>query len=167
MDGKACLQDVRLLLSDMDSKAVSAIAKRCRYKGTGKEYTKESRLKAGYNDLIRSICGTGGILNRESRACDEKALAWLSSRVQAGVLVAEIKFKGQPEAYVDSIRSGNREAILSAITDEDAEKAVIKRVSDQCKKLGIDGKAVASFYKDVVIPLTKEVEVEYLMKRLS
>ena len=77
------------------------------------------------------------------------------------------------------IQAGDREGIGAAITNEAVEKKVLERLRLKARTYGTDpstgaegpGKinvdAVVTIYKDFVIPLTKEVEVEYLMQRLE
>jgi len=76
------------------------------------------------------------------------------------------------------IKAEDREGIGAAITNEAVEKKVLERLALKARTYGTDpsvgaaapGKinvdAVVAMYKDFVIPLTKEVEVEYLMQRL-
>ena len=84
---------------------------------------------------------------------------------------------GTGEIYkVDTDRRS--EGIGAAITNEAVEKKVLERLRLKARTYGTDpstgaegpGKinvdAVVSMYSDFVIPLTKEVEVEYLMQRL-
>jgi len=77
------------------------------------------------------------------------------------------------------IKAQDRKGIDEAITNMKVEKKVLERLKLKAKTYGTDpdlasgdpGKinieAVVAMYKDYVIPLTKEVEVEYLMQRLK
>lgn len=77
------------------------------------------------------------------------------------------------------IKAEDREGIGAAITNMAVEKMVLERLALKARTYGTDpstggegqGKinveAVVSMYKNFVIPLTKEVEVEYLMQRLE
>ncbi|KAI9842596.1 MAG: chorismate mutase aro7 [Sclerophora amabilis] len=111
--------------------------------------------------------------------CDVACLQALSRRVHFGKFVAEAKFQKETDRFVHLIRTEDREGIGAAITDEKVEKKVLERLRLKAKTYGTDpsigaeasGKinvdAVVAMYKDWVIPLTKEVEVEYLMQRLD
>jgi chorismate mutase len=114
--------------------------------------------------------------------CDVYTLQALSRRVHFGKFVAESKFRTETDRFVAMIRIGDREGIGRAITDEKVEQKVLERLRLKAKTYGTDpslgtgteggeGKinveAVVAMYKDWVIPLTKEVEVEYLMQRLK
>ncbi|KAH0541293.1 hypothetical protein FGG08_004217 [Glutinoglossum americanum] len=110
---------------------------------------------------------------------DVACLQALSRRIHFGKFVAESKFRKETELYEKMIKAGDREGIAAAITDEKVEKKVLERLRLKAKTYGTDpsigsespGKinvdAVVAIYKDWVIPLTKEVEVEYLMQRLG
>ncbi|KAF7718477.1 Chorismate mutase [Penicillium ucsense] len=111
--------------------------------------------------------------------CDVACLQALSRRIHFGKFVAESKFQKDPELFVRLIRAGDREGIDAAITNAAVEKKVLERLGlkakiygtdpafpeEQGPKINID--AVVAMYKECVIPLTKVVEVEYLMQRLK
>ncbi|TVY21309.1 Chorismate mutase [Lachnellula arida] len=110
---------------------------------------------------------------------DISCLQALSRRIHFGKFVAESKFQAETERFTALIRKGDREGIGAAITNEAVEKKVLERLGLKAQTYGTDpsrgaeggGKinveAVVAMYKDFVIPLTKEVEVEYLMQRLE
>ncbi|KAF2871736.1 chorismate mutase [Massariosphaeria phaeospora] len=110
--------------------------------------------------------------------CDVLCLQALSRRVHFGKFVAEAKFQKETERFVRLIKSEDRLGIDEAITDAKVEQKVLERLRLKAKTYGTDpdsgadglskvnAEAVAAMYKDWVIPLTKEVEVEYLMQRL-
>lgn len=111
--------------------------------------------------------------------CDIACLQALSRRIHFGKFVAESKFQTETEKYTALIKTSDREGIGAAITNEAVEKKVLERLRLKARTYGTDpsigaeapGKinvdAVVTMYKDFVIPLTKEVEVEYLMQRLD
>jgi chorismate mutase len=111
--------------------------------------------------------------------CDIACLQALSRRIHFGKFVAESKFRAEPDLYTKLIKAGDREGIGAAITNEAVEKKVLERLRLKARTYGTDpsigadgaGKinvdAVVTMYKDFVIPLTKEVEVEYLLQRLD
>ena len=110
--------------------------------------------------------------------CDVMCLQALSRRIHFGKFVAESKFRTETEMFVRLIKAGDRRGIGDAITNEVVEKKVLERLRLKANTYGrdpsgagespvkIQSDAVVAMYKDHVIPLTKEVEVEYLMQRL-
>ncbi|KAI9679450.1 MAG: chorismate mutase aro7 [Caeruleum heppii] len=111
--------------------------------------------------------------------CDVACLQALSRRIHFGKFVAEAKFQQETERFVQLIQAEDREGLAAAITNEKVERKVLERLRLKAKTYGADPSveaqgpdkinvdAVVAMYKDHVIPLTKEVEVEYLMQRLE
>lgn len=127
--------------------------------------------------------------------CDVLCLQAISRRIHFGKFVAESKFRTETERFVELIKAEDRQGIDEAITNMAVENAVIERLKLKAKTYGTDpaansldaGKinvdAVAAMYKvrkylymyhtesnilqNVIIPLTKVVEVEYLIQRLK
>ncbi|KAF2102416.1 chorismate mutase [Rhizodiscina lignyota] len=114
-----------------------------------------------------------------SATCDVYLLQALSRRIHFGKFVAEVKFRTETERFVELIRKKDTEAIGDAITNSQVEKKVLERLKLKAKTYGtdpdgasgdggkVDADAVVAMYKDFVIPLTKEVEVDYLLQRLD
>lgn len=92
--------------------------------------------------------------------------------------MAESKFQAEPERFTKLIQAEDREGIGAAITNEAVEKKVLERLRLKARTYGTDPSTgaegpnkinvdeVVAMYADFVIPITKEVEVEYLMQRL-
>jgi chorismate mutase len=82
------------------------------------------------------------------------------------------------------IKNRDAKGLDAAITNEAVEKQVLQRLATKARTYGrdpsagaealtskaadkVDVDAVVAIYRDLVIPLTKEVEVEYLLARLD
>lgn len=117
-----------------------------------------------------------------SATCDIAVLQALSRRIHFGKFVAESKFRSETDKYTAFIKAGDRDAIGEAIVNKAVEKQVLERLKLKAQTYGTDPsvkdstgttqskinvEAVVAMYKDFVIPLTKDVEVEYLMQRLE
>lgn len=112
--------------------------------------------------------------------CDIACLQALSRRIHFGKFVAESKFRSDPEKYTRLIKAEDRQGIAESITNSAVEQKIFDRLRIKALTYGRDPSvpdgaevpvkinvdAVVAMYKDFVIPLTKEVEVEYLMQRL-
>ncbi|KAL4930895.1 chorismate mutase ARO7 [Aspergillus undulatus] len=146
-------------------------------------------IKARYvEDILPAICPSFN--GREDRGetkenygsaatCDVGVLQALSRRIHFGKFVAESKFQKEPERFVKLIKAEDRKGIDEAITNAQVELKVLERLALKAKTYGtdpgfpnesgskIDVNAVQAMYKEYVIPLTKVVEVEYLMQRLK
>ncbi|XP_010491772.1 PREDICTED: chorismate mutase 2-like [Camelina sativa] len=119
-------------------------------------------------------------------ASDLACLQALSRRIHYGKFVAEVKFRDAPQDYEPAIRAKDTEALMKLLTFEKVEEMVKKRVqkkaetfgqevkcissdsSDESeKKYKVDPLVVSRIYGEWLIPLTKLVEVEYLLRRLD
>lgn len=116
-------------------------------------------------------------------ASDLACLQAISRRIHYGKYVAEVKFRGAPEAYTAAIRAKDRDALMNMLTDEKVEAMVKQRVQKKAMVFGqevtltvtsnnssnckVDPSLVYRLYDEWIIPLTKEVEVEYLLRRLD
>ncbi|PGH16512.1 chorismate mutase [Polytolypa hystricis UAMH7299] len=148
-------------------------------------------IKSRYiNEILPHACRT---FDREDRGetqenygsaatCDVNCLQALSRRIHFGKFVAESKFRDNPEKFVKLIKAADREGIDEAITNKEVERKVLERLRLKARTYGTDPanpanpdvgnekinvEAVVAMYKNSVIPMTKIVEVEYLMQRLK
>lgn len=94
-----------------------------------------------------------------------------------GMFVSESKFRSDPKSFIGPIQSRDRQALESLITKPEVEAALLVRLASKAKVYGqdlnssvsedrkIDEEVAVRLYRDFVIPLTKVVEVDYLLKR--
>jgi len=112
--------------------------------------------------------------------CDIALIQALSYRIHYGKLVAESKFRAKPELFTALIIANDREGIMRELTDVEVEKQVIQRVRNKAARYArpddndtsssafkVDPDVIANLYGDFLIPMNKDVQVEYLMNRLS
>lgn len=148
------------------------------------------KIKSFYiNNFLPNVCPDFGREDRgvarenygSSATCDIACLQALSRRIHFGKFVAESKFQSETEKFTRLIRAGDRDGIGEAITNKAVEKKVLERLKlkvltygtdpslnpDDGNHAKINADAVVSMYEDFVIPITKEVEIEYLMQRLE
>lgn len=93
------------------------------------------------------------------------------------MFVSESKFRSDPAAFIGPIQSKDRKALEDLITKPAVEAALLVRLASKAKVYGqdlnsgiaenrkIDEDVAVRLYRDFVIPLTKVVEVDYLIKR--
>jgi chorismate mutase len=145
-----------------------------------KTFYVEKFLPAVCPDFGREDRGESQENYGSSATCDIACLQALSRRIHFGKFVAESKFQSEREKYTQLIKDEDREGIAESITNATVEKKVLERlrlkaltygkdpsIGDGVDAAKINVDAVVSMYKDFVIPLTKEVEVAYLMQRLE
>ncbi|CCM00651.1 uncharacterized protein FIBRA_02689 [Fibroporia radiculosa] len=115
---------------------------------------------------------------------DVEVLQAISKRVHYGKFVSESKFRDHPAAFIPHILNPNRAALDALITKPEVELKLLQRLRKKAelyalnfapdgqpindvsmRKIDVDG--VVELYEHYIIPLTKEVEVDYLLARLE
>lgn len=109
---------------------------------------------------------------------DIQCLQSLSRRIHFGRFVAESKFRSDVELYTTLIKNKDVDGIMEHITNSAVEEKILQRLTTKAEVYGVDPtnkdserkitpEYLVKIYKEFVIPMTKEVEVEYLLKRLD
>lgn len=111
---------------------------------------------------------------------DVAVLQALSKRIHYGKFVAESKYRSDPKKYTELALSGDWSGILDLLTNAEVEANLLKRVRNKAMTFGadvgvdgvqnptkwkVDPDLIVDLYKKVIIPLTKDVEVMYLIMR--
>jgi chorismate mutase len=129
--------------------------------------------------IVPAICEEGDDQNYGSAAaCDVACLQALSKRVHYGKFIAEAKYASDPEKYGRLARAGDRDALWALLSDANVERDLLARVENKARNYGVDvthggtgdvykvePRRIMEIYQDFIIPLTKVVEVEYLLVR--
>lgn len=117
---------------------------------------------------------------------DVLCLQHISKRIHFGKYVAESKFRASPAEYEPLIKAQDAAGLMSKLTFKDVEKKVVERVKQKAAIYGqdlsgnkpppylgdggtfkVEPEKVAQLYADWIMPLTKEVQVAYLLCRLD
>jgi chorismate mutase len=135
-------------------------------------------IRTEYMKLIKQIClpGDDGQYG-SSVEHDVYAIQAISRRIHYGAFyVAECKYMGNPETFSELIDKRDISGLLALITRKEVEENIINRVylktAETQKNVNrsvrniVDPEAVVRFYRDAVIPLTKEGEIAYLLNRI-
>lgn len=113
--------------------------------------------------------------------CDINCLQAISRRIHFGMFVAEAKYQAEKPKFISLIKARDSSGIEKAITNSAVEEKVLERLQAKSRAYGTDPslhyshnpqskadpKIVSQLYKDYVIPLTKAIEVDYLLRRLE
>jgi len=155
------------------------------------EVNLNAQIYAKYSDQILPIITKEGDDGQygSTAVCDIQALQALSKRIHYGCFVAESKFQSRPDDYRRLQQAGDKNGIMELLTNREVEDRVIKRVmakaatygqeitdetavlhgpalsAEAVQKLKVNPESMGKLYRDIIIPLTKDVEVEYLMQR--
>jgi chorismate mutase len=128
-------------------------------------------------EIVPLICLPGDDQQYGSSAvADVTCLQSLSHRVHYGKFVAESKYRASPAQYQALIDARDADGLLSRVTDRAVESAVLHRVGAKARVYGrppagddspppIDPAQVVCIFERWVIPLSKKVQVEYLLQR--
>lgn len=118
---------------------------------------------------------------------DVEVLQAISKRVHYGKFVSESKFLANPAAFIPHIVTPNPAALEALVTKPEVERKLLQRLRKKAaiyaQEFSADGDAIANshlnggakidvdgvveLYESYIIPLTKEVEVDYLLHRLD
>ncbi|KAK7295417.1 hypothetical protein RJT34_18325 [Clitoria ternatea] len=139
--------------------------------------------KMYFRDLIPRLAKQGDDGNFGSTSvCDTMCLQDLSKRIHYGKFVAEAKFQASPNAYEAAILAQDKDRLMDLLTYPEVEEAIKRRVELKAKTFGqevltkengvgpvykIIPSLVADLYGDWIMPLTKKVQVAYLLRRLD
>ncbi|KAI5951617.1 ARO7 [Candida jiufengensis] len=113
--------------------------------------------------------------------CDIECLQAISRRIHFGKFVAESKYINDKPTYIKLILNKDTEGIEKSITNSAVEAKILERLVEKAQSYGIDPslrfgtniqskvkpEIIAKLYKQFIIPLTKKVEVDYLLRRLE
>jgi len=148
------------------------------------------RIMSMYVDnLLPEMCESGDDNNYGSASlCDLACLQTISRRIHYGKYVAESKFLAQPEEYTELIQAQDAEGLMALLTNQAVEDRVGRRVENKAKVFGSDiseevpeslalplgsdsfklaPERVADLYYRWIMPMTKDVQVQYLLRRLD
>ncbi|KAI3452261.1 hypothetical protein Pfo_008926 [Paulownia fortunei] len=137
-----------------------------------------------FRNLLPRLVKEGDDGNYGSAAnCDTICLQVLSKRIHYGKFVAEAKFRASPDVYKAAIKAHDRAQLMDLLTYPAVEEAIKNRVEMKTRTCGqeitvnggentnpvykITPSLVADLYGDWIMPLTKQVQVEYLLRRLD
>lgn len=138
-----------------------------------------------FDEVLPRLVKEGSDGNSGSSAlCDTTCLQALSKRIHYGKFVAEAKFQESPEAYMPAIIAQDGDLLMQLLTYETVERAIEHRVETKAKifgqevNIGAEAKGmppvykirpslVAELYSNRIMPLTKDVQVAYLLRRLD
>jgi len=141
-----------------------------------------NKIKSIYLEKILPKITTGEDKRSYGSTCvaDIACLQALSKRIHYGKFIAEAKFQAKQELYTDLIKNNDAAGLMALLTDMPQEERVLDRVEKKAGTYGqdldnadgppefkVDPKYIRELYRDIVMPETKEVQVEYLLQRIS
>jgi chorismate mutase len=97
---------------------------------------------------------------------DVTTLQAISQRIHYGARIMEVKYNKRKKLFDRLVRTKDFDAIRANITDDERETRVLKSVLKRATTFGLDKPhEIVAFYRDSIIPMTKDVQIEYLFRR--
>lgn len=130
-------------------------------------------------NIISMICENNDDGNYgSSSVCDINVLQALSKRIHYGKFIAESKYLNDKKRYKKLILKNDKKGIMDKLTNKEVENKLLERVKLKTSNYGQEPNAInpvfkiqpdiiKEIYSKYIIPLTKEVEYEYLIMRLN
>lgn len=130
-----------------------------------------------YLELVPAMCEEGDDGHHGSAVVyDVLSMMAVSERIHYGAFyVAEAKFQADPEKYKKLISSGDKNEMMKALTRQEVEEKILERIGRKVKALQegvnpelrnvLDAEVAVNFYRDTIIPLTKEGQIRYFLAR--
>jgi chorismate mutase len=134
-------------------------------------------IRQAYLDLLPELCRPGDDGQWGSSVeHDVICLQAFARRIHYGSLyVAETKFREDPAKFSALLDAGDDAGLTAAITRAEVEERVLARVmakvaavqsvSDPALRRLVDPETIVDFFRNAIIPLTKEGEIRYLYQR--
>ncbi len=136
-------------------------------------------IKKAYLKLVAKICrkGDDGLYDL-SMERDISALKVISRRIHIGAFyVGECKYKQDPSLFIELVSAKAKQALLQNITRGEIEQKILDRVREKARRMQgetdphirtiVDPEVIEGFYRETIIPLTKEGEIQYIVNRVS
>jgi len=130
-----------------------------------------------YKNLLTRICPQGDDGQYGSSVeHDVYAVQAIARRIHYGAFyVAESKFQSDPKGYSKLIADNDVDGMMEKLTRKDVEERILERVKNKVESAQsktsqlvrnvIDPQIFMDYYRDFLIPLTKQGEILYLLNR--
>lgn len=136
-------------------------------------------LRMYIDAIVPVICDEGDDQNYGSAAtADVTCLQALSKRIHYGKFIAEAKVQENGAEYERLAKANDRVGIYHLLSDDTVEDVLLRRVENKARSYGSDvtvsgarevykvkPQTISRIYGDFIIPLTKQVEIDYIILR--
>lgn len=132
------------------------------------EDVEEKLFSFYFSKILFENCANKDLAESSILAKDLNLLSLVTERLLLGISVAQAKFQSEPELYQKLAKENNKEEIMRKLTNSEVEEKILFRIEEKAKQLNFvnpdfNPEAAVSFYRDCIIPLTKEIELAYLL----
>ena len=131
------------------------------------------------HQIVPAVCKPGDDEQHGSSVlADITLLQAISRRVHLGKFVAEAKFQESEAQYRDLVAHDDVDGVMELLTNKAVEARVLDRaklkastygqdITGETEECKVEPEVIAAIYRDIIIPLTKDVEVLYLYLRVG
>jgi len=131
------------------------------------------------HEIVPAVCKEGDDEQHGSSVlADITLLQAISRRIHLGKFVAETKFQESEAQYRALVAADDVEGVMALLTNTAVEARVLERaklkastygqdITGETEECKVEPEVIAAIYRDVIIPLTKDVEVLYLFERVG
>eukprot|EP00127_Corallochytrium_limacisporum_P001457 Clim_evm10s57 gene=Clim_evmTU10s57 len=118
-----------------------------------------------YLDALPKFCKDGDD-GRYADTCvrDTLVIQAIAQRVHYGMVLIEIKYQKNRAAYDAALNSGEMSKLLELMKDYEQEERVHKSVIEKSSKYGLDVDFALAFYRDTIMRLTFETQIDYVIR---
>lgn len=132
------------------------------------EDVEEKLFSFYFSKILFENCANKDLDVSSILAKDLNLLSLVTERLLLGISVAKAKFQSEPELYQKLAKENNKEEIMRKLTNSEVEEKILFRIEEKAKQLNFvnpdfNPEVAVSFYRDCIIPLTKEIELAYLL----
>lgn len=124
-------------------------------------------IKIAYSNFINELCIEGDDKNYgDSVLSDIFNLQAISKRIHYGILVMESKYNENKELYDKLLDNNDDIAIINALKNVEVEEKILNRIMEKTSKIGFHKpEIIVRFFKNIIIPMTIQIELEYIWKK--
>ena len=126
-------------------------------------------IKIGYLNYIDELCTEGDDKNYgDSILSDIFNLQAISKRIHYGILVMDFKYNENKDNYDKLLCKNDQTGIINALKNLEIEENILNRIKEKSIKNGFDKpEKIVKFFKNIIIPMTIQIELEYIWKKKS
>lgn len=132
------------------------------------EDVEEKLFSFYFSKILFENCANKDLDVSSILAKDLNLLSLVTERLLLGISVAQAKFQSEPELYQKLAKENNKKEIMRKLTNSEVEEKILFRIEEKAKQLNFlnpdfKPEVAVVFYRDCIIPLTKEIELDYLL----
>ena len=132
------------------------------------EDVEEKLFSFYFSKILFENCANKDLAESSILAKDLNLLSLVTERLLLGISVAQAKFQAKPELYKKLANDNDIKEINNQLTNAEVEQKILVRIKEKAARFNFvnpdfNPEVAVSFYRDCIIPLTKEIELAYLL----